>query len=48
MLPPRLVIEKSKLWNERQRAALAQEQLALAPAVIQKLRELEQIPWNFS
>jgi hypothetical protein len=44
----RLVIEKAKPWNTRQRAALAQEQLGLGSALSRHLRDLEQIPWDFS
>ncbi|MFN8127126.1 MAG: hypothetical protein U0R64_11540 [Candidatus Nanopelagicales bacterium] len=44
----RLVIEPSKPWNENQRAALAQEQLGLGTEMSRQLRELEQIPWDFS
>jgi hypothetical protein len=44
----RLVIEGSKPWSAKQRAALAQEQLGLGTEMSRKLRELEQIPWDFS
>lgn len=44
----RLVIEKARPWTDRQRAALAQEQLGLGPALSRRLRDLEQIPWDFS
>lgn len=43
-----LVIEKAKPWGEKQQAYLRQQHLDLGEETSRQLRELEQIPFNFS
>jgi len=44
----RLVIEKAKPWGPKELAAISQQRLDLSSPTSRELRDLDQIPWDFS